>query len=334
MFTPKNYECFLFDSIELMVTEIKKRDQEGGLSRLIAGYAWPWVSKKDKKLYDINIDGFKLRWNSVSDDYINSANALNEVGCIHTTQGYDLNYSGIIFGKEITYDKKNNQIIIRKDNYFDKNGKQTIVDINELKSFIVNIYKTILLRGIKGTYIYVCDPSLREYFAKHISLFGEPKLIEHSYSEELIPYVNSVPLFDLKVAAGNFSEVQNVDDFDWVKIPERYRLPKDFFACKVIGESMNKIIPNGSICLFRKYTGGSREGKIVLVQHYSIQESDFGSGYTVKEYHSIKNIKAGVWEHQSITLKPLSYESNYIDFDLKKDELENLRVIAEFECVL
>jgi hypothetical protein len=51
---------------------------------------------------------------------------------------------------------------------------------------------------------------------------------------------------------------------------------------------MNKVIPNGSICLFRKYTGGTRNGKIVLVQHTSIQDYDFGSGYTVKEYHSKK----------------------------------------------
>ena len=91
------------------------------------------------------------------------------MGCIHTTQGYDLNYSGIIFGNEISFDPLTNKIIINEDNYFDKNGKQTIKDPKELKTFIVNIYKTIMLRGIKGTYVYVCDPSLKKYFESFIT---------------------------------------------------------------------------------------------------------------------------------------------------------------------
>jgi DUF2075 family protein len=63
--------------------------------------------------FDIVIGDVKLKWNSVSDDWINTENSVNEVGCIHTTQGYDLNYTGIIFGNEISYDKLNNQIIIQ-----------------------------------------------------------------------------------------------------------------------------------------------------------------------------------------------------------------------------
>jgi DUF2075 family protein len=336
IFNSEKYEFLLFDSLEEMVNEIKAKDAVGGLSRLIAGYSWPWISKNDKSLYDIEIQELKLQWNSVSDDFINSVNALNEVGCIHTTQGYDLNYSGIIFGNEITYDKVKDEIVIIKENYFDKNGKQSIVDPEDLKSFIINIYKTIMLRGIRGTYVYVCDKNLRQYFAKHIANYKTEEITSSEPAIELIPYVNSVPVYDLKAAAGNFSDLQivNVEDFEWIALPSRYKASKELFACKVVGESMNKVIPNGSICLFRKYTGGSRNGKIVLVEYTSLQEKEFGAGYAVKEYHSKKNLENEQWSHESITLKPLSSDFRYEEIEIREDESNKLTVLGVFECVL
>ena len=334
-FNSKEYAFLLFDSIKELVNEIKQRDEEYNLSRLVAGYSWEWISKKNKDLFDIKIDNVNLKWNSVSNDWVNSKNSVNEVGCIHTTQGYDLNYAGIVFGNEITYDKVNNEILILQDNYHDKNGKQTIKDPKELKDFIINIYKTLLLRGIKGSYIYVCDKNLREYFANYITKFKTEKTIRIVPKEEVIPYQNSIPLYDLKAAAGSFSELQEVStDFDWIELPSRYKPSDDLFACTVEGESMNKVIPNGSICLFRKYTAGSRNGRIVLVEHTSIQDPDFGSGYTVKEYQSKKNVEDDQWSHQSIILKPLSYNLEYDDIVIEEDELSDLRVIGVFECVL
>lgn len=285
-------------------------------------------------MFDIKIENEELQWNRVADDWINSPNAINEVGCIHTTQAYDLNYAGIIFGNEITYDKRKNEIVILKENYFDRNGQVGISDIKDLKDFITNIYKTIMLRGIKGTYVYVCDKNLREYFAKHIAKYKSEKLIKFIPESKVIPYVNSVPIYDLKAAAGNFSELQTVSDCEWIEIPTRYKPSKDLFACTIIGESMNKVIPNGSICLFRKYSGGSRNGQIVLVEHTNIQDPDFGSGYTVKEYRSKKNVDNEQLSHQSITLKPLSYDSQYRDIEIAEDELSSLIVRGIFECVL
>jgi phage repressor protein C with HTH and peptisase S24 domain len=62
----------------------------------------------------------------------------------------------------------------------------------------------------------------------------------------------------------------------------------DYFACKIVGESMNRVIPNSSICLFKPYTGGSRNGKIVLVENIDIQDQDFNSAFTIKTYSSEK----------------------------------------------
>lgn len=333
-FDSKKYELLLFDSIEDFISQIKLRNDESGLSRLIAGYSWEWVSKNNPERHDIEIDGAKLKWNSVAIDWVNSKNSINEVGCIHTTQGYDLNYAGIIFGREISYDWKKKEIVIFKEKYFDKNGKQSINKVEDLKKYILNIYKTILLRGIKGTYIYACDPDFREYLGNYV--------IKHHSATSLIPIKkdfnespeNCTPFYDIKAAAGAFGEVANVLINGWVPLPTGYKASPDLFACRVTGESMNKIIPNGSVCLFRKYTGGSRNGKIVLVQHTSIQDPEFGSGYTVKEYHSKKQNLNNEWTHQSITLSPLSYNSGYNKIVLNEDDAIDLKVIGFFECVL
>ena len=174
-FQSQKYEFLLFHSLNDMKNKIQKREAEFGLSRLVAGFSWEWKSNKNKEINDIEIGNIKLRWNSISDDWVNTTKLANEVGCIHTTQGYDLNYTGIIFGNEISYDKVKKEVIIREDQYFDLNGKKSIKDPATLKSYILNIYKTMMLRGIKGTYIYVCDENLREYFGEHMAIYSKTK---------------------------------------------------------------------------------------------------------------------------------------------------------------
>ena len=335
-FNSKEYEFTMFDSLETMIEQIKLRDKESGLSRLIAGYSWEWKSNKDKNAFDIKIDDIQLKWNGTSNDWINSDGAVNEVGCIHTTQGYDLNYSGIIFGNEISFNPETKEIIVKEENYFDKNGKQSIKDPKELKSFILNIYKTIMLRGIKGTYIYVCDPLLKAHFESFVPKYKTNKVgIKTLFkTENIIPFENSIPLYSLKVAAGEFGEIQQVEDVQWLNIPEKIKPSKDLFACQVIGESMNKVIPNGALCLFRKYSGGSRNGQIVLVENTNMHDSDFGSCYTVKEYESKKYEDEDGWKHQSIILKPLSTYSSYENMVLEDQDLTTFKVIGTFECVL
>jgi len=333
-YSSNKYEVKLVDSIEEMIEAIKTKEKEVGLSRMIAGYSWEWVSKNNQELFDIEIEGIKLKWNTTNSDWINSPKAIDEVGCIHTTQGYDLNYAGIIFGHEIGFDKKKNEIVIHVENYFDRNGKQSIKNAEELKSFILNIYKTILLRGIRGTYIYVCDPDLRDYIAQYLERDEVIETTEKIKPEDLVPFENAVPLYDLQAAAGPFSELQIIEGNKWVGVPQEIRVSEDLFACKVVGESMNRIIPNGSVCLFRKYSSGSRNGKIVLVQSTEIQDTEMGSGYTVKEYYSKKAINDSGWEHEAILLKPLSMDASYQEIELNPNEMESFNVIGVFERVL
>jgi DUF2075 family protein/predicted GIY-YIG superfamily endonuclease len=335
-FQSKRYEFIMFDSIDELIKEIRSRDGEVGLSRLVAGYSWKWISKKDTSLFDIEIEGTKLRWNSTNQDWVNSENAVDEVGCIHTTQGYDLNYTGVIFGHEITYNKETDTIEIIEENYHDRNGKQSIKDPQQLKDFILNIYKTIMLRGIKGTYVYACDPDLRDYLSQFIPSANqeEESSIKILPLDKVKPFENAIPLYNLNAAAGAFSDVQQVEDVDWISLPEDIKYSKNLFAARVLGESMNRIIPNGSICLFRKYEGGSRNGQIVLVEHTDLQDPNTSGAYTVKEYRSQKNQKGGEWKHASITLHPVSTEEEYEPIQLSEDEVSGLKVIGIFERVL
>src|SRR5690606_7489255 len=150
----------------------------------------------------------------------------------------------------------------------------------------------LMLRGIRGTYLYVCDEGLRDYFAQFIPIAGEddPAMAAKPQADSdipAIPFENSVPLYDLSAAAGDFSEQQQVsdDEKEFIRVPEGIRISGDHFACRVVGESMNKMIPNGSVCLFKKYQGGSRNGLLVLARPTDRQDADFGSQYTGKEYH-------------------------------------------------
>lgn len=162
------YDFRVFDDLLEMRTEILKRDAEVGLSRLVAGYAWPWLSKGNANAHDIEIDGLKLRWNSTATDWVNSPSSVDEVGSIHTIQGYDLNYAGVIIGGDLGFDLEVNQMVFHRENYHDKKGKENNprLGINysdeDLLKFVSNIYRVLMTRGIRGTYVYICDVELRE----------------------------------------------------------------------------------------------------------------------------------------------------------------------------
>lgn len=173
-----NYEFRLYEDIDEMTREIYRKNQEHGLSRLIAGYAWPWRTKNidskikaNKNNYDIHIQGNYYRWNSKTIGWVLSDEAIDEVGSIHTIQGYDLNYAGVIIGPDLKYDKEKRLIISDKEAYKDSKGKQQTTN-EELDAYIKNIYAVLLTRAVKGTYVYVVDEDLREYLKEWMDING------------------------------------------------------------------------------------------------------------------------------------------------------------------
>jgi hypothetical protein len=168
------YDLRFFDSFIEMREAILAKNESVGLSRILAGYAWKWLSKNDTNTPDVEIEGLKLFWNRTDKDWINSASSIDEIGSIHTIQGYDLNYAGVVIGNDIGLDAATNQIVFRRDNYFDLKGtvNNRVLGIkysdDDILQFVLNIYRVLLTRGIKGTYVYVCDLELREFLKSRI----------------------------------------------------------------------------------------------------------------------------------------------------------------------
>ena len=145
---------------------------------------------------------------------------------------------------------------------------------------------------------------------------------------------NPIPLYNFYAAAGTFSEMQSEKDFTLIEGPQNIKQNNDYFACKIVGESMNRTIPNGSICLFKPYTGGSRNGKIVLVENFDIQDEDFNSAFTIKTYSSEKTISEEGWEHTSIVLRPNSFDTSYKNIVINEENGKEMRIVGEFVSII
>lgn len=155
---------------------------------------------------------------------------------------------------------------------------------------------------------------------------------------ELQPFVNAVPLLELKVAAGGFSMDQVVaapGDFEWVAPDSKTSLGAGLFVAQVVGESMNRRIPNGAWCLWRANPTGTRQGKVVLARHSDINDPELGGRYTVKVYESEKvSTDDGGWRHSVVRLKPDSDDRSFEPILFENLEGGELAIVAELVEVL
>jgi SOS-response transcriptional repressor LexA len=148
----------------------------------------------------------------------------------------------------------------------------------------------------------------------------------------VLRFQTHLPLYSLRAAAGRFGEDIEVEAEDWVKAPQGLRLSKDMFVARVTGRSMEPLIPEGSLCVFRHNVAGSRQGKLVLVQHLAASES--GGEFTIKRYTSRKAVNEEGWRHERIRLEPLNPEFEAWDLDASELEDGPYRVRGEFLRVL
>lgn len=168
---------------------------------------------------------------------------------------------------------------------------------------------------------------------KEILTISNPEKQSEEKEVELKLPEFTIPLYDFYAAAGSFSEMQNEKEYTLIAIPERYSTD-EYFACKIIGESMNKVIPNNSICIFKKNVTGSRTGKILLVENRDSLDPDFNSAFTVKTYSSEKTVSEEGWQHNSILLKPNSYDNSFKSIVIDENNSNEMRIIGEFVKVL
>ena len=144
-------------------------------------------------------------------------------------------------------------------------------------------------------------------------------------------YVTCVPVVPLEAAAGAFSEVQGLEgEWEWVALDSRRKPAPGLFVAKVVGESMNRRIPNGAWCLWRANPGDTRQRKVVLAQHRDIDDPELGGRYTVKIYESEKvATDDGGWRHAVVRLMPDSDDPAFKPIVLENLEEGELSIIAE-----
>ena len=162
-------------------------------SRLLAGWCWPWKQKKLEDdgdlLHEIKIpeeDGsmFTIPWESLSggrkptgkyknmyaqnaDLWLNDINGVNQTGCIHSAQGWEVDYVGVIIAGDIKYDSTHDCLCCNDDvKNEDKNVPKKGPDRERITK---NIYRVLMTRGKKGCYVYACDPQVRDYIKRQLS---------------------------------------------------------------------------------------------------------------------------------------------------------------------
>ncbi|HAX03794.1 MAG: hypothetical protein A2Y45_08255 [Tenericutes bacterium GWC2_34_14] len=170
--TKVDYDIQIFDDINEMKKAIQDKNTNNK-ARIISGDVFPWISRKDKQLIDIHLDGFSAQWNKTK-AFATDPKSIDEVGCIHTTQGMEFEYIGLIVADDLIY--RNNKVETdytkhpQSANEFRRPYQKRIKseDVYIIDQLIRNTYRVLLSRGQKGCYIYCMDKKLKSFLESEL----------------------------------------------------------------------------------------------------------------------------------------------------------------------
>lgn len=180
-FAGANYDFQVFSNPSEMYKEIRIKNKVTNKSRMLAGYCWNWDSKNDANAFDIVFPefDFKAKWNleSRGSAWIIDPNSVEDIGCIHTSQGLELDYVGVIIGPDLklvngvlTSDPAGRAATDVSLHGYKKEFKEDPESATKKADQIIrNTYRTLMTRGMKGCYIYCTDEDVAEYFRKQLA---------------------------------------------------------------------------------------------------------------------------------------------------------------------
>ena len=332
----EGFEFRIFDSPEALEEQIRQKAGAGHSARLTAGFCWEWSTdlNADGTLkLDVEIGGFKRPWNARHDAthlargipkaqlWAYEPGGLNQIGCVYTAQGFEFDYVGVIFGKDLIYDMDGQKWVGNKEESGDpvvRRSRDRFMDL------IKNTYRVLLSRGLKGCYVYFMDKDTERFFKSRM------EVAEDSPRGELIPYKNALPLLELRaVANADFRSLDGLfrreDCFEIVPVVGG-PFADDRFLVRAEGDSMEPLIKNGDLCLFRKDPGGSRNGKIVLCKWEQFA-GDAPLGL-IKKYKSARtSSQDGAGEAKAIVLSSVNEACD----DIILKEGDEVTVLGIFE---
>ena len=170
-----DYEIKVFDDLVLMKEKLYELNKINNKTRIVAGYTYDWITKSNPNSneYDIELGDFKAKWNfSNTNTWAIDEKSFEEVGCIHTSQGLEFDYIGVIIGKDLIY--KDGKVVTdhnkRAKTDHSLKGIKSTQNYDLADTIIRNTYKTLMSRGQKGCYIYCEDKQLSNYFKKMLAV--------------------------------------------------------------------------------------------------------------------------------------------------------------------
>lgn len=172
-----SYDFQIFNDPSALHAAIEAKNT-ANRARVVAGYCWPWKSKKNDKEMDIVIGSYQRQWNlnDAEIPWIVSPDSIDQVGCIHTSQGLEVDYIGVIIGPDLVMEDGALKTVPRARARHDKTmlgyvklSKSHPAHAAELADTIIkNTYRTLMTRGMKGCYVYATDPQVAAYFAARL----------------------------------------------------------------------------------------------------------------------------------------------------------------------
>ena len=175
-----DYDFKVFDNPNELRAAIEEKNKINNKSRMVAGYCWEWNSKKNNALYDVVLPeyDFKMQWNLTTDGslWIISPESINQIGCIHTCQGLEVDYIGVVIGPDLLFEDgivktqpaaraKGDKSVFGYKKYMAEHPEEAKAT---LRALIKNTYRTLMTRGMKGCYVYCIDKGLEGYLKANL----------------------------------------------------------------------------------------------------------------------------------------------------------------------
>ena len=176
-----DYDIQIFDTPQEVRDSIVEKNKNTNKARMLAGYCWDWPkgTRDDLNYHDIQIGDFGISWNlDDKKSFAMNENSINEAGCIHTTQGLEFDYVGVIIGDDLRYENGHIVTDFTKRASTDQSikglkgmyKKDTATALERADEIIKNTYRTLMTRGMKGCYIYCMDKALSDYIKKRLTI--------------------------------------------------------------------------------------------------------------------------------------------------------------------
>jgi DUF2075 family protein len=280
------YDFRVFDSPTEMHALIETKNRINNRSRVVAGYCWEWPSKKNPTPYDIELQefGYRKRWNLAKDGslWIVAPNSVDEIGCVHTCQGLELDYVGILIGPDLTY--RDGKVVA--DASKRASSDQTVKGLKKMRRsnpaeahrlgdlIVKNTYRTLMTRGMKGCFVYCTDPGLAEYLRSRIYDTGTESRPEarsqHSPADSFIDHQfrrvtkpdrlaghSALPVIDLRRSVDNLRDESSIAAaaIDWIAPPDWVTPRAGMFVAQATDGPLTPRVPEGTWCLFRLSAG-------------------------------------------------------------------------------